>query len=110
MADASTVIQADLATRVRQLVAAERGMVLEDIAIDSRLLEDLGMEGDDAVKFFRRFAREFGVDLAGMRWRRHFSAEGFFSWWIPDIPVTVRDLVNAASAKRWLMDYSSKDQ
>ena len=109
MANTSPADQADLATRVRQLVAAERGMAIERIPLDSKLLEDLGMEGDDAVEFFRRFAREFDVDLSGMRWRRYFSAEDFFSWWIPDIPVTVRDLVHAASTKRWLMDCSSKE-
>jgi hypothetical protein len=60
------------------------------------------------VEFFRRFSRDFDVDLSAMGWRRHFSDEGFFSWSIPDIPVTVRDLVEAASAKRWLLDYSSQ--
>jgi hypothetical protein len=110
MADISTAAQADPTVRVRQLVATERGMQLESISLESRLLEDLGMEGDDAQEFFQRFAREFDVDLSAMRWRRHFSDEGFFSWSTPDIPVTVRDLIDAASAKRWSMDYSSKGE
>ena len=109
MADTATAPQpdlADLATRVRHLVAVERGMPVERISLHSSLRDDLGMEGDDAVEFFRRFVREFGVDLSGMRWRRHFCDEGFFSWTTPDIPVTVRDLVDAASTKRWTIAYS----
>ena len=83
-------------------------MGLAAISLESRLCEDLGMDGDDAWDFFQRFAREFGVDLSTMQWRRHFGAEGVISFWSPDIPVTVQNLVEAASAKRWLMTYPSK--
>jgi hypothetical protein len=48
---------------------------------ETRLAQDLGMDGDDAVKFFDAFQRDFGVDLEDlhMRWDQHFSPEGTLS-------------------------------
>jgi hypothetical protein len=50
MADASTPTRTELTDRVRRSVAAERGIPFESIWLESRLLEDLGMEGDDASR------------------------------------------------------------
>lgn len=45
---------------------------------DTRLAQDLGMDGDDAVEFFEKFGQEFGVDLYELNahWRQHFAPEG----------------------------------
>ena len=42
------------------------------------MVEDLGIDGDDAVELFEKFAREFSVDLAELNlgWERHFQPEG----------------------------------
>ncbi len=44
----------------------------------TRLAQDLGMDGDDAVEFFDAFRQEFGVDLADLdvHWNQHFAPEG----------------------------------
>jgi acyl carrier protein len=64
--------------RVYALVAKERGVKREKLTPNSTLSHDLGMEGDDAVEFFEKFAKEFSVDLKrlGEDWKAYFSAEG----------------------------------
>ena len=43
------------------------------------LLDDLGLDGDDAVAFFQAFEAEFHVDLEPLyrNWSGHFGPEGF---------------------------------
>jgi hypothetical protein len=45
---------------------------------DTRLAQDLGMDGDDAVEFFKKFGDEFKVNLDDLytRWKQHFGSEG----------------------------------
>jgi acyl carrier protein len=51
------------------------------LTADTRLAQDLGMDGEDAVEFFGEFQQDFGVDLADlhMHWDQHFSPEGTLS-------------------------------
>ena len=51
------------------------------LTTDTRLAQDLGMDGEDAVEFFDEFQRDFGVDLVDlhMHWDQHFSPEGTLS-------------------------------
>jgi hypothetical protein len=122
------------------------------VSIDSRLVEDLGLEGEDALEFFEAYDDEFHVDLTvliNQNWKRHFGAVGGVHWttvagffvcfliseilhwvfgsiaqWIlylglmlvwwgmlqfwpakrqaALVPITVRDLVEAATAQRWV--------
>lgn len=85
----------------------------------TRIEEDLGVTGDDADELMAAFAREFDVDLTGLRFHRHFGPEGCFPlgcgplyWfyrpdWIKDLneigkfPITVQHLVQVAQDKRW---------
>lgn len=131
-------------------VARQRGVSAESVQLETRLLQDLGLDGDDALEFMEEFGREFGVDLARLEGRlsRHFGgeAEGTLAFAIPAalvaglayllsrsnmilpplawmaaaLPavalalflhwrrrrsrhvITVADLVNAASAGRWV--------
>src|SRR5262245_56171924 len=101
----------DLADRVRALVAQERAMPLSKIHLTSRLEEDLGMTGDDSAEFLEAFAKEFGVDLSGIDFHKHFGPEGcnlfwlfYTPAWLKDhgkYPVTVDHLVRVAEAERW---------
>ena len=45
---------------------------------DARLLTDLGVDGDDAVEFFKEIQRRHGTDLTTLRqgWARYFGREG----------------------------------
>jgi hypothetical protein len=107
-----------LTERVLALVSVETGVPAAKLTLDTRIVHDLGCDGDDAGELLERFADEFGVDLSELQWRRHFSNEGdtgcadlilFFVRLVrrlppppPDLePVTIRDLVTAAETKRW---------
>ena len=144
----------ELDEQVIALVAKELGVPVSNLTASSRLLEDLGMDGDDAVEFFRAFEERFSPGLEPLyhHWAKHFGPEGwgwsdyrlnwavlvalgvlgaglvgvlpmwssalggacllatFFLGWLsernkPHIPVTVRDLIEAAATKRWPLSY-----
>ena len=42
-------------SEVIDLIAHERGLPRLNVTLSSRLLQDLGMDGDDTVDFFREF-------------------------------------------------------
>lgn len=69
----------ELELYMRQFVARERGMDVEQIAAQHTLRTDLGMDGDDAVEFFAKYEKEFGVDLMdlGKCWSFYFGPEGW---------------------------------
>jgi hypothetical protein len=68
-------------SEVVELIAHERGLAREKVHLSDRLLQDLGMDGDDAVDFFNAVHARFGTDLTplGEHWSEHFGPEGF-SW------------------------------
>jgi len=90
-------------TRVKEAVLTPR----------SRLLQDLGMDGDDAEEFLTAYAAEFGVDMTGFRFDDHFGPEAAFDplvylWWVlfdrkklQLAPITLADLTRSAREKRW---------
>lgn len=47
--------------------------------LSDRLLQDLDMDGDDAVDFFNSVHDRFGTDLTDLyeHWSQHFGPEGF---------------------------------
>ena len=71
----------DCQSEVVDLLAHERGLPREKVELSDRLLQDLGMDGDDAVDFFISVHERFGTDLADLQehWTEHFGPEGF-SW------------------------------
>jgi hypothetical protein len=69
---------AEIGERVIALVVEETRTKPTRVQLASRLAEDIGMDGDDAVEFFEKFGEAFHVDLTplGDRWDQHFSGEG----------------------------------
>jgi hypothetical protein len=65
-----------LAARVLAFTARELGLSPEKIHPASRLLEDLGLDGDDAAEFMEAFAREFAVVLKNFPYSRYVGPEG----------------------------------
>ena len=53
----------------------------QKLTSNTRLAQDLGMDGDDAAEFFEKFSQEFAVDLQDLRvhWNQHFAPEGALS-------------------------------
>ena len=85
-----------------------------------RLLQDLGVDGDDGTEFITAFAQEFGVDLAEFRPDRHFGPEAA---WNPLsalwralagsdaelVPITLADLQAAILSGTWVNADSTCD-
>lgn len=44
---------------------------------DTRISDDLGLEGDDADEFMQTFSQKFDVDLSGFNFEKYFIVEGF---------------------------------
>jgi acyl carrier protein len=72
----------ETASQVVEMLAKERGLPAAKIDVSSRLLQDLGMDGDDAVDFFTSLHERFGTDLTALheRWSDHFGPEGYSCW------------------------------
>lgn len=110
----------NLAEAIIAFVARETGMKPSKLTLSTRLMHDLGIDGDDAVEFFEHFEQEFGVNLSDFPYHRHFGPEGLdlfgvkltrFIWRLFNleypytyeyIPITIKDLIAAAHAKRWV--------
>ena len=70
--------------------------------------------GDDLDDLLKAFSARFGVDMAAYRWYHHTGPEGcsplwllFTPWWArkAHLPVRVRDLVQSARERRWVIKY-----
>jgi hypothetical protein len=69
-----------LEERVLAFAARQCGMAVGKVDLMSRLVEDLGLDGDHAHEFFVAFGREFEVNLdalRGERWKSHFRPPDF---------------------------------
>ena len=53
--------------------------------LESRLLHDLGINGDDAECLMMEFSEKFGVDMSGFDFRKFFMGEphlfSFLKFW-----------------------------
>ena len=72
----------DLQSEIIGLIAYERGLASEKVRLSDGLLQDLGMDGDDAVDFFNSLHARYGTDLTHLHesWADHFGPEGLSSW------------------------------
>lgn len=92
---------------VIQFVSENIGCDPSRLTPDTRLFEDLGIDGDDAEDLMRDFASHFTVDLTGYEHLQHFGPE---AGWSPiaihpsglSVPITLVCLAEAAAAGRWL--------
>ncbi len=110
--------------RVRGLVSGQSGVPETEITLETRLFEDLGMDGDDGAELLAAFGDEFGVDIGRVAPNNYFNDEEAFTGYSLMIPViaflspafrawverasrglralSVRDLVASARARRWI--------
>ena len=83
---------------------------------ESNLPGVFGLEGDDADEFLKAFADHFKVDMTGFRDYFHYNANeppyyrtcfpvDASGKVIPDIPITISQLVRAAESGIWDMEY-----
>ena len=56
----------------------EQGCKLERLTPDARILQDLGVDGDDAGDLFEHLHKEFGTDFSAIeQWTTYFNHEGY---------------------------------
>jgi acyl carrier protein len=110
--------------RVCGLVSGQSGTPEAEITLETRLVEDLGIDGDDGDELLQAFAHEFGVDMSSMDPLNYFGDERtglpapslvpLASFLIPGFrasvrhatrgrrALSVRSLVASARARHWL--------
>lgn len=99
----------DLRAQTISLLASERGLAPEVLRGSDRLLQDLGMDGDDAVEFFESVHRQFGTDLSHLyeNWSAHFGAEAApWFWFIAIFVGGVVPLSAGAAGLQWFWAFS----
>ncbi|WP_174712748.1 DUF1493 family protein [Nostoc sp. TCL240-02] len=57
------------------IVSNELGVQTKDITLNTRLREDLKIDGDDVDVLFCKIAEQFGVDWQGFVFYRYFHEE-----------------------------------
>jgi hypothetical protein len=98
--------------RVFDFVAQFCKVPRTELRVETKLAQDLGLDGDDAAEFIDIFAKGFQVDMATFRFERHFFSEGepFVRWlWfklfspakLSKEPITLGDLASAVRDGRW---------
>lgn len=99
--------------QVKRFIAEQTCTRIEKLSLKTELLEDLGVDGDDAFELLQRFSEEFKVDLSTFQFDQYFGSEGGADLFVLLASiifgknnnlksVTIEDLVSAALAKRWL--------
>ena len=108
---ASSLTEGELFVRVAAAIRQISGQKPEKITPDARLLEDLGIYGDDGHELFEMLHEQFEMDWTGLDLRVHFGSEGLgapLPWQVRESPgyfepqpVTVAELVGALRDGRW---------
>mgnify|MGYP000359666805 CR=1 FL=1 len=85
---------------------------VDAISLDSDIVRDIHIEGDDAEELLQKFSERFGVDISALNLSDYFAPESSFSpidyllsiilsRKIQRKSLFVKDLVNAAKVKKW---------
>lgn len=101
--------------RVKAFVAKHSLIAEEKRSPDAQLLDDLGIDGDDAFELIEAFGEEFGMqDRNDFNFKAYFFPENYgcsvsFLYHLlfdrkklQRTPLTLRDLAESAEAKRWI--------
>jgi hypothetical protein len=56
----------ELEEQITAFIVEETGRKRKRVLLASRLAQDIGMDGDDAVEFFKKFGEKFHVDLTAL--------------------------------------------
>ena len=101
----------DIVDRVKSFVSLHLGIRKEHLSPDRRLLEDLGIDGDDAMDFLNSFCEEFSLDCSAFRFDRHFGPDAApilanLLWGhvvglqFKTVPISMADLIEAVRCGR----------
>lgn len=70
----------ELSARVIAAVADQTGLSAATITPDTEIERDLGLAGEDTRELLERLQYEFGIDMTGFEYERHFHARGAPHW------------------------------
>lgn len=67
----------ELEQRIIAYVAHQTRIKPEQIKLNSRLVHDFGVDGDDAIELFEKFSKDFNVEIRLLwnHWYEHFVPE-----------------------------------
>jgi hypothetical protein len=94
----------ELFNKIKAFTIKEACLTNEVLNRDTKLYDDLGISGDDAVEFLVAFGAHFGVDVSKFKVSDYFKAEGRSSFAL-DSPakkknLTLGQLEKAAVARK----------
>jgi hypothetical protein len=100
--------------RVFDLVSRKTGLPISSLSLQQRLLQDLGVDGDDAAELLSELANDHKIDLRNLDFGKHFRPEPHMLtvFRLPSttkrelaekIPVTIADLVLAVRTGSWVV-------
>lgn len=105
----------EIFARVRTFVAKHSLIAEENLTPEAQLLDDLGIDGDDAFELIEAFGEEFGMqDMNDFHFDAYFFPDNYgcsmrFLYHllfdrkeVQRTPITLRGLAESAEAKRWI--------
>ena len=125
-----------LTQEIIDLVSYHSGHKKEKITLETSFFHDLRVDGDDGDELITEFMDKFKVDTGSLEYDRHFGSKGVnirgCLMFIPMLlfgvvsliflplkklkkiigpnfePLTVQDMVDAAKAGKWVLEYTPK--
>ena len=103
----------DYYLEIMNLIQEQMGVKSTRLNSSSTLQRDVGMDGDDADEFMRRFARRFSVNMEGFQFEKYFGPERGFLLFdylflrlfkknaLKYVEITIAHLVAVAERKSW---------
>jgi Protein of unknown function (DUF1493) len=109
----------ELEARIRSFVRKTLGMDAARLTLETDIVDDLRIYGDDVWDLVEAFGKEFQVDVSAFRWYHHTGPEGcnplwliFKPWWARKTHVSIRlsDLVESVQQQRWSIVYPENER
>lgn len=103
----------DMIEKIKAFVAENLVVKKEKLTAGTRLLEDIGIDGDDAAEFIEVFSKKFDIDMTDFVFSEYFGPEAAFNpiiylYWflfnrkkLQHTTITLSDLVEAVQNKKW---------
>ena len=100
--------------RIKLFISKYWSVPVDKLNRDTKIEDDLGITGDDAIEFFDKFSKEFSIDLSDLDLHRYFESEGVglinFSWLLGKRrkvkrslhEITIADLENTLKKGKWI--------
>lgn len=86
----------NIADEIIAFAIEEAGITALPVTRETTIENGLGVTGDDAVSFMKKYAKKFNVDISHFQWEVYFNPEpGMFAVYRPIKPLSLGDLMKA---------------